>query len=90
MQGRIQHPRRSEMISRIVPFTRLAGDSQFQIVMRFVWEWQKHAETRAADRVAVQICHRAVGSETHVSAQIQRARHLPVPSDELGPFTPYT
>ena len=37
------------------------------------FEGQKHTQARAAGRVAVQIRHRAVGSETHVPAQIQRA-----------------
>ena len=49
MQGCIKHTRRPEMRARIVPFARLTRNSQFQIVMRFVWKWQKYAQTRAPD-----------------------------------------
>ena len=71
MQGRIDHPRRPKMISRVVPFTGLAGDAQFQIVMGF--KGHKETQARAAGWVAVQIrCH-AVGPDPHVAAQIKIA-----------------
>src|SRR5437879_3788973 len=69
VQARVDHPSRPEMSSRVVPLTRKAGDSKFQVVMGFVW--QKQSQARASGRSAVQIRHRVVGFETHVPAQIK-------------------
>ncbi len=74
VQRGIEDSGRPKVIARVVPFTRLCGDAEFQIAMGF--EGQKYAEPPAAVRLAVQVRHSAVGRKTHVAARNVKLRGI--------------